>query len=200
MSERYGGYDTEDGAGEPTGEAADWYRQGVQLLEAGDPAAAAQLLTKVAQKTPDSAPVLEALARAHFDGGLYEQAVESFAQLAHVSPDDDYAQFGWGLAAARLGDFETSAEHLALAVAMRPTAKHYRAALRHTRATLKARAGGFGTVGGDRGDRHHDMHPGSHSPHSPHSPRPGASHDAHHDDAHYDDAHHDEQGDPPDVR
>ena len=143
MSERYGEYDAEEGAGtgEPTGEAADWYRQGVQLLEAGDPAAAAQLLTKVAQKTPDSAPVLEALARAHFDGGLYEQAVESFAQLAHVSPDDDYAQFGWGLAAAKLGQMDVAVEHLSAAAAMRPEIRHYANALRAARSTLREQTG-----------------------------------------------------------
>lgn len=142
MSERYdGGYGAEDGTGEPTGEAADWYRQGVQLLEAGDPQAAAQLLTKVAQKTPDSAPVLEALARAHFDGGLYEQAVESFAQLAHVSPDDDYAQFGWGLAAAKLGQMDVAVEHLSAAAAMRPEIRHYANALRAARSTLREQSG-----------------------------------------------------------
>ncbi|MEY9933871.1 tetratricopeptide (TPR) repeat protein [Catenulispora sp. GP43] len=141
MSERYGEYDAEDGTGEPTGEAADWYRQGVQLLEAGDPAAAAQLLTKVALKTPDSAPVLEALARAHFDGGLYEQAVESFAQLAHVSPDDDYAQFGWGLAAAKLGQMDVAVEHLSAAAAMRPEIRHYANALRAARSTLREQTG-----------------------------------------------------------
>jgi tetratricopeptide (TPR) repeat protein len=141
MSERYGEYDAEDGTGEPTGEAADWYRQGVQLLEAGDPAAAAQLLTKVAQKTPDSAQVLEALARAHFDGGLYERAVESFAQLAHVSPDDDYAQFGWGLAAAKLDQMDVAVEHLSAAAAMRPEIRHYANALRAARSTLREQTG-----------------------------------------------------------
>ncbi len=66
--------------------------------------------------------------------------------MALADPADDYAQFGWGVAAARLGDFETSAEHLALAVAMRPEADHYRAALRQTRATLAARAGAYGPL------------------------------------------------------
>jgi hypothetical protein len=45
-----------------------------------------------------------------------------------------------------LGDFESSAEHLALAVAMRPEVAHYQAALRQTRATLAARTGAFGPL------------------------------------------------------
>jgi tetratricopeptide (TPR) repeat protein len=153
MSERYGGYGADNGVGgagngygydsptEPTGEAADWYRQGVQLLEDGNPAAAAQLLTRVAQKTPESASVLEALARAHFDGGDYEDAVDSFAQLANVSPNDDYAQFGWGLAAAKLGQMDVAVEHLSAAAAMRPEIRHYANALRAARSTLREQSG-----------------------------------------------------------
>lgn len=153
MSERYGGYGADNGVGgagngygyheptEPTGEAADWYRQGVQLLEDGNPAAAAQLLTRVAQKTPESASVLEALARAHFDGGHYEDALDSFAQLANVSPNDDYAQFGWGLAAAKLGQMDVAVEHLSAAAAMRPEIRHYANALRAARSTLREQSG-----------------------------------------------------------
>lgn len=151
MSERYGGYGADNGVGgvgngydepaEPTGEAADWYRQGVRFLEEGNPAAAAQLLTRVAQKTPESASVLEALARAHFDGGQYEDAMDSFAQLAHVSPNDDYAQFGWGLAAAKLNRMDIAVEHLSAAAAMRPEIRHYANALRAARSTLREQSG-----------------------------------------------------------
>ena len=145
MSERYGGYgansDVDSGVEEPTGEVADWYRQGVQLLEDGNPTAAAQLLTRVAQKTPDYQPALEALARAHFDGGHYEEAVDSFAALARVSPDDDYAQFGWGLAAAKLNQMDVAVEHLSAAAAMRPEIRHYANALRAARSTLREQSG-----------------------------------------------------------
>jgi hypothetical protein len=78
--------------------------------------------------------------------GRYAPALENFRAVAQADPSDDYAQFGWGVAAARLGDFETSAEHLALAVAMRPQAEHYRRALRQTRATLAARSGAYGPL------------------------------------------------------
>jgi tetratricopeptide (TPR) repeat protein len=95
----------------------------------------------VAQKTPDSPQVLEALARARFDGGQYEEAIEAFAQLAGVSPDDDYAQFGWGLAAAKLDQMDVAVEHLAAATAMRPEIRHYANALRAARSTLREQSG-----------------------------------------------------------
>jgi len=141
-----------DGAaapGAPAGDVYEWFRRGSELLTQGHPAAAEQLLARAAQAEPRSRSVREALARAQFDSGSYRAALENFRTVALEDPADHYAQFGWGLAAARIGDFETSAEHLALAVALRPGSDHYRAALRQTRATLRARAGAFGTVGNE---------------------------------------------------
>ncbi|MGW2253733.1 tetratricopeptide repeat protein [Kitasatospora sp. NPDC001660] len=132
--------------GEPVGDVYDWFRRGGKLLAQGHPAAAEQLLVRAAAAEPDSRSIRETLARAQFDAGSYAAALANFRAVALADPSDDYAQFGWGVAAARLGDFETSAEHLALAVAMRPDAEHYRAALRQTRATLAARAGAFGPL------------------------------------------------------
>ncbi|MFE2109955.1 tetratricopeptide repeat protein [Kitasatospora sp. NPDC059463] len=133
-------------SGEPEGDVYEWFRRGVKLLAQGNPAAAEQLLARAAAAEPASRSIREALARAQYDAGSYAAALENFRAVALADPSDDYAQFGWGVAAARLGDFETSAEHLALAVAMRPDTDHYRAALRQTRATLAARAGAFGPL------------------------------------------------------
>ncbi|MFE2728875.1 tetratricopeptide repeat protein [Kitasatospora sp. NPDC059327] len=133
-------------AGEPAGDVYEWFRRGGKLLAQGNPAAAEQLLARAAAAEPHSRSIREALARAQFDAGSYAAALDNFRAVALADPSDDYAQFGWGVSAARLGDFETSAEHLALAVAMRPDTDHYRAALRQTRATLAARAGAFGPL------------------------------------------------------
>lgn len=132
--------------GLPVGGVYDWFRRGAQLLAEGHPAAAVQLLLRAAEAEPQSRSIRETLARAQFDAGRFREALENFRVVALADPADDYAQFGWGVAAARLGDFETAAEHLALAVAMRPGAEHYRAALRQTRATLAARAGAYGPL------------------------------------------------------
>ena len=84
--------------------------------------------------------MLEALARAQFDAGHYAAAAGNFRRIVEASPTDDYAQFGLGLALARTGDPAAAAEHLALAVAMRPNLRHYTDALRGVRATLRARS------------------------------------------------------------
>jgi Flp pilus assembly protein TadD len=116
----------------------EWYRRGLDLLASGDAAAAATLLARAAEAEPGSRSVLEALARAQYDTGRYREAIDSFTELAAVNPTDDYAQFGLGMAASRAGELGLAAEHLALAVAMRPDLGHYARALRGVRARRAA--------------------------------------------------------------
>jgi tetratricopeptide (TPR) repeat protein len=118
----------------PEGGVYEWYRRGLELLGAGNPAAAATLLARAADAEPGSRSVLEALARAQYDAGRYEAAMDSFTALIARNPTDDYAHFGLGLAASRAGELRLAAEHLALAVAMRPDLGHYARALRGVRA------------------------------------------------------------------
>jgi len=118
----------------PEGGVYEWYQRGMQLLGNGDPAAAATLLERAADAEPGSRSVLEGLARAQYDAGRYDDAIASFTRLIAVNPTDDYAQFGLGLAASRAGHLRLAAEHLALAVAMRPDLGHYSRALRGVRA------------------------------------------------------------------
>lgn len=122
----------------PQGEVYDWYIRGLDLLEGGNPAAAVQLLSHAATAEPQSRSVREALARAQFDAGQYPAARDSFAWIVSVDPADDYAQFGLGLAATKVGDLQGAVEHLALAAAMRPDIGHYAMALRGARAALTA--------------------------------------------------------------
>ena len=126
--------------GLPSGEVYDWYQRGVQLLDEGAPAGASQVLSRAAARVPHSRSVLEALARAQFDSEQYDQAVVSFQRLVEEDADDDYAQFGWGLSAAKLGQFDLAVEHLAVAAAMRPDVNYYTLALRGARATARAKA------------------------------------------------------------
>ena len=118
----------------PAGGVYEWYVRGVQLLERGDPAAASQLLARAAEAEPGSRSIREALARALFDAGRYEEARSAFRSLVADDPADDYALFGVGLAAGRLGDHRDAVEHLALAAAMRPDVADYGRALRRARA------------------------------------------------------------------
>ncbi|MGY1743799.1 MULTISPECIES: tetratricopeptide repeat protein [unclassified Blastococcus] len=118
----------------PEGGVYEWYQRGLQLLASGDPAAAATLLARAAEAEPGSRSLLEALARAQHDAGRYQEAIDSFTRLIAGDPADDYAQFGLGLSASRAGDLELAAEHLALAVALRPDLGHYARELRGVRA------------------------------------------------------------------
>ena len=108
------------------------------LLRDGHPAAAATLLSRASAAEPGSRSILEALARAQHDAGRYEEAVATFTTLTSVNPTDDYAQFGLGLSASRRCPARLAAEHLALAVALRPDAGHYARALRGVRARQAA--------------------------------------------------------------
>ncbi|HEV7871915.1 MAG TPA: tetratricopeptide repeat protein [Modestobacter sp.] len=119
--------------GQPDGGVYEWYQRGLQLLGDGHPDAAATLLERAIGAEPGSRSVLEALARAQYDAGRYRLAIDSFSRLIALNPTDDYAQFGLGLAASRAGELELAAEHLALAVAMRPDLTHYARALRGVR-------------------------------------------------------------------
>ena len=122
----------------PRGEAYDWFQRAVELIDAGSPHPAIELLRRVVSDEPESRSVREALARAQFDAGLYAEARDTFEWIIGVNPADDYAQFGLGLSAARTGDLPKAVEHLALAAAMRPDISHYAQALRGARATLAA--------------------------------------------------------------
>jgi len=122
----------------PEGDVYEWFQRGVQLLGDGHPAAAATLLARAADAEPGSRSILEALARSQYDAGRYADAMESFTALIALGPTDDYAHFGLGLAASRAGELRVAAEHLALAVAMRPDIGHYARALRGVRARQAA--------------------------------------------------------------
>jgi tetratricopeptide (TPR) repeat protein len=125
-------------AGPPEGGVYEWFQRGVQLLAEGHPAAAATLLARAAAVEPGSRSILEALGRAQYDAGRYAESMTAFTALVAVSPTDDYAHFGLGLAASRAGELRLAAEHLALAVAMRPDLAQYARALRGVRARQAA--------------------------------------------------------------
>jgi len=133
----------DDGAdergGTPSGEVYDWFVRGRELLDGGNPEAAAELLAHAHAEAPDSASVLETLARALFDARRYAEAAGRFTELVEASPDSDYARFGLGLSRMRLGDPAGAAEQLAMAATMRPGRADYQQALREARATVRAR-------------------------------------------------------------
>ena len=129
-----------DGPVPPAGDAYDWFRRGSALLEQGNPAAAAELLAWAAEQEPTAHSIRETWARALYDAKRYDEAEREFRVLVELSPDDDYACFGLGLALWRLRRFPEAADYLAMASVMRPDRSEYAAALRQVRATVAARA------------------------------------------------------------
>jgi Flp pilus assembly protein TadD len=125
-------------SGSPEGGVYEWYQRGLALLAERHPAAAATLLSRAAEAEPGSRSVREALARAQYDAGRYDEAIATFTELIAGNPADDYAQFGLGMAASRVGELQLAVEHLALAAAMRPDNGHYARALRGVRARRAA--------------------------------------------------------------
>jgi Flp pilus assembly protein TadD len=118
----------------------DWYQQATALLEAGNPDAALVALTKLREAEPESTAVLEAYARALFDGRRYDQAVEAFGELVERAPAEDYAHYGLGMSLWRVQRFPEARDHLAMAFVMRPDRPEYGDALAQVKATLRARA------------------------------------------------------------
>ena len=123
----------------PEGGPYEWWQRGVELLERGDPAAAAMLLERTVAAEPGSGSGWEALGRASYDAGRIQRAAEAFTRLIDIAPDSHYGHFALGLCLTRLDRFERGVEHLAMASAMRPDRPEYADRLRQARATLKAR-------------------------------------------------------------
>jgi predicted Zn-dependent protease len=129
-----------DPSSDPEGTPYDWYRRAVQLLEGGNPDAAAVLLTRLREIDPGSTAVLEAYARALFDSKRYREAADAFGELVDRSPAEDYGHYGLGMSLWRLQRFPQARDHLAMAAVMRPQRADYAQALTQVRATLRARA------------------------------------------------------------
>ena len=105
----------------------DLYRRGSQLLEAGDFAAAAIPLERARQLEPDKTSIREALGRAYFRSGRFEEAGHEFAAVVERAPVNDYAHFCLGRALYKTGRPKEARRHAVLAACMRPDRRDYRA-------------------------------------------------------------------------
>ena len=105
----------------------DLYTRGSELLEAGDFAAATVPLERARQLEPGKTSIREALARAYFRSGRFEEAGREFAAVVEQAPVNDYAHFCLGKALVKTGDQEAARRHAVLAASMRPDRADYRA-------------------------------------------------------------------------
>src|SRR5262245_59178233 len=99
------------------------------FLDGGHPHQAALLLSRAKLLEPEKGSIREALGRAHYLSGRNAKARREFAKAVQIDPVNDYAHFGLALSCAKTGQTVRAIAHLKLAIAMRPGADEYRAAL-----------------------------------------------------------------------
>ena len=103
------------------------FRRGSELLESGDYSAAAIPLEKASRFEPDKTSIREALGRAYFRAGRYDQASEEFRAVVERAPVNDFAHFCLGRSLEKSGRSDEARRHLALACNLRPDRADYRA-------------------------------------------------------------------------
>jgi Flp pilus assembly protein TadD len=104
----------------------DLFRRGTELLEAGDFDQATIPLRKARDLEPDKTSIREALGRAYFRSGHYEEARGEFEAVVERAPTNDYALFCLGRALMQLGRSADARRPLALAATLRPERRDYR--------------------------------------------------------------------------
>jgi Flp pilus assembly protein TadD len=107
--------------------AYELFKKGSALLDAGDFAAAAIPLETARKLEPDKTSIREALGRAYFRSGRFEQAGAEFAAVVERAPVNDFAHFCLGRALFNIGRRDEARHHAVLAAGMRPDRADYRA-------------------------------------------------------------------------
>jgi Flp pilus assembly protein TadD len=102
------------------------YRRGTALLERGDHHAATVALSQARDLEPDKTSIREALGRAFFHTGRYEQAREEFEAVVDRAPTNDFALFCLGRSLQQLGRHAEARKPLALASCLRPERGDYK--------------------------------------------------------------------------
>jgi Flp pilus assembly protein TadD len=104
----------------------DLFQRGMRLLEAGEFHQAAVPLAKAAKIEPEKTSIREALGRAYFRSGQYEDAAVEFEAVVDRAPTNDYALFCLGRALMECGRPAEARKPLVLAANLRPDRRDYR--------------------------------------------------------------------------
>ncbi|HVM30841.1 MAG TPA: tetratricopeptide repeat protein [Candidatus Limnocylindrales bacterium] len=104
-------------------------QRGQQLMSRRHHAQAAVLLERAARLEPGKGSIVEALARAYYNSGQHQRAVDAFEELLRIDPSAHYGHFGLGQSLKQVGRRDEARAHLRLACAMAPESKLYRSAL-----------------------------------------------------------------------
>ncbi len=92
----------------------------IVMKEVGQDDAALQLLSELADDSPELPPVQQRLGECLLERGEFDQAARAFERLVACAPESPHGYVGLGDAKLRQGDFAGAAELLARAVAIKP--------------------------------------------------------------------------------
>ncbi len=96
----------------------DHFCMGRSLLDSGNPAQAAVRLERARAAAPNKASVREALGRAYFALGRWEEAEVEFRAVVAIAPTDDYAHYCLSRILRRRGLLSEAQAHQRLARAL----------------------------------------------------------------------------------
>ena len=113
--------------------AYELFRQGTELLEAGDHHAATVPLGRARDLAPDKDSVREAYGRALFGSHRFREAAEEFGAVVEHSPTDHYSLFCLGRSLQQMGRHQEARHPLALASQLQPHREDYRRYLEQSR-------------------------------------------------------------------
>jgi Flp pilus assembly protein TadD len=105
--------------------AYELFRQGTELLEAGDHHAATVPLARARELAPDKDSVREAYGRALFLAQRFSEAAAEFEAVVEHAPTNDYALFCLGRCLQQLGQHAEALHPLALAANLQPERADY---------------------------------------------------------------------------
>lgn len=106
-------------------EVYELFKNGTELLEAGDFHAATVPLGRARDLDPDKDSIHEAYGRALFGANRYREAAEEFEAIVAHAPTDHYALFCLGRSLQRLGRHAEARAPLAQASRLQPDRRDY---------------------------------------------------------------------------
>jgi tetratricopeptide (TPR) repeat protein len=95
-------------------------KQGLELLDEGEPAQAAMVLERARLIEPSKGSILEALGRAYYSYGRFDDATACFEEALEVDPTNDYAHYCLGLCYLKLRRKSEAAGHFKMAWSLHP--------------------------------------------------------------------------------
>lgn len=120
----------------------DYYREGVDLLNAGKYHEALTSFRLAQREAPRDAAVLQQIAIAYTRIGMTDEAIKTYRAVLANEPDTPSAHYGLAFLLLRQGRSEESETHLEAFLAHPPDGAEARRHVEHARETLRGLRGG----------------------------------------------------------